>query len=81
MCRPMKIPKVFFIDHAERDLPTPDILSETARHITICATDPSLPELMSDARHYADPRGTDSEFWLRRAAAALVAAVERQATA
>ena len=48
------IPRVFFDDHAERDLPTPVIRKTERYHYRIRADDPALPELVSDARHDAE---------------------------
>lgn len=53
------IPRVFFDDHAERDLPTPAVLRETKRTVTISLDDPNTPELIDDAQHYAHPDGPD----------------------
>jgi hypothetical protein len=78
MTTKLELPKVFFRDHEDRELPTPTVVAETARHFIVCADDPNIPELLDDARHYADPRATDCEFWLRNSAHALVKAIERQ---
>lgn len=56
--RTVRLPKVFLDDHADRELPTPEIIRETARHY-IVADDDAMPELWDDARHYADPNGPD----------------------
>lgn len=52
-----KLPVRFFTDHAERDLPTPQILRYTATHVWVRADDPALQELKSDAEHYAHRAG------------------------
>jgi hypothetical protein len=49
----IKIPKVFFDDHEARDLPTPAVVRFTTSHYFIASGDPALPELLSDAEHYA----------------------------
>lgn len=58
----IRIPKRFLDDHLERDLPTPEIVRETSFHYFIASGDPTIGELIEDARHYADgldeaPRG------------------------
>lgn len=50
----IRIPRRFFDDHLERDLPTPAIVRETNSHYFIDPADAALSELVSDARHYAD---------------------------
>jgi hypothetical protein len=72
----VRIPKRFFVDHIERDLPSPEIVKETRSHYFISRDDENLDELISDAEHYADKHATDCEAWLRTAAAALLAALE-----
>jgi hypothetical protein len=52
--RLIKLPKRFFDDHAERGLPTPDVIREYARSYAVSINDPELSELLSDAEHYAD---------------------------
>ncbi len=49
----IRIPMTFFDDHRERDLDTPIIERMTAKHYWIDPADPSLPELVNDAEHYA----------------------------
>ena len=53
----IKVPLYFFSDHYERELPTPSVLSRTARTVTVAANDPNLAELLNDAEYYADPDG------------------------
>lgn len=75
----IKLPKRFFNDHYDRDLPTPEIVSETARHYIVDRDDPAIPELLNDAEFYASPDGPDQAGNLRLSAAAIVAALKRQA--
>ncbi len=49
----IRIPRAFLDDHAGRDLPTPAIRKTERYHYRIRADDPALPELISDAAHYA----------------------------
>ena len=53
----IRIPTKFFIDHEERALPTPVVVTETKRHFWINSDDPALGELLDDAKHYAHPYG------------------------
>lgn len=57
----IRIPWVFALDHDERELPTPEIVKSTKSHWWVRADDPALPELLSDAEHYAHPWGPDAE--------------------
>lgn len=51
-----KITKRFYIDHVERELPSPDIIRETKRHLYIDATEnEKMAELRGDAEFYAEP--------------------------
>jgi hypothetical protein len=54
-----RIPVRFYDDHAERGLPTPAAVGRVHRVVIVDAADPALPELLSDARFYADPNGPD----------------------
>ena len=68
------IPAAFFWDHEERDLPTPSVISTKGKRLVVCADDPAMPELLSDARYYAED-GNDAPFWLKRAAVALLKSI------
>ena len=52
--RLIKLPKRFFDDHAERGLPTPEVIREYSNNYAVSINDPELSELLSDAEHYAD---------------------------
>ena len=70
----IKLPKRFFDDHADRELPTPEVVSETARYYVVDRADPALPELLSDADYYSD--GVDCcERGLVRSAIATATAI------
>jgi len=73
----LKIPMLFFIDHMERDLPTPAIISENSSQFVIDSGDPALRDLISDAKHYAHS-GTDAPGNIIKGARMLLAALERQ---
>lgn len=68
MTHTVEIPKRFFDDHRDRDLPTPAIVEELARHYRIDLLDPYRDELICDAEHYGfggiDPRCGDGLFGL-----------------
>ena len=59
----IKLPPKFWLDHAERDLPTPEDVGNAKSYVLVRADDPALPELLNDAEFYADPFGPDAE-WL-----------------
>lgn len=70
------LPAVFYRDHSDRELPTPRAIRQTARHVYVSITDPTLPELLADAEHYAHPDGPcqDREYMgLKASARATVA--------
>jgi hypothetical protein len=73
----IKLPKVFFDDHDERSLPSPEVVKTTKPHYWVRRDDPALAELLSDAEHYCDPNGPDAEGLggLKRSAKATVKAI------
>ena len=72
-----KIPPRFLQDHEDRELDSPVILKRTARAVTVSTTDGALPELLDDARHYADPSDWEPELrGVCLSAAATVRAIE-----
>lgn len=75
----VRVPHAFLFDHEARDLPTPEVVRETKSHVWVRRDAPELPELVSDARYYADPTGFDPyvQRTLCRSARALLAALER----
>jgi hypothetical protein len=72
-----RCPRRFYDDHRGRDLPTPPALCSGRHWVMLDTTHPDMPELVSDARHYADPYGPDGDGCgvLRRAARALLKAL------
>jgi hypothetical protein len=58
----IEIPRAFYDDHVERDLPAPAKIwgKPMVKRYVICRDDPSLPELINDAQYYADPNGPDT---------------------
>lgn len=72
-----KITKRFYIDHVERDLPAPDIIRETKRHLYIDATEnEKMKELRADAEFYAEPN-VDGCWELVYSARALLKVIGR----
>lgn len=71
----VRIPTRFFEDHYSRDLPTPEIVRQTKAHYWIDRADPALPELICDAKHYADRYGPDCGANLKPSAIALLRAL------
>lgn len=47
------LPRRFFDDRAERDLPMPAVLAVTAKGVSVSADDPALPDYLSDADFYS----------------------------
>ena len=76
----IRIPTKFFYDHAERMLPTPEIVRQTKTHIWIDADDAALFELHDDAVHHAHeldpPDGIGSLIGLISSARATYRAIE-----
>jgi len=72
----VRIPKRFFDDHRDRDLPIPAVVKFTQKHYWINSADPAIEELLDDARFYADPDGPDLQpEGLANAARALLRAI------
>lgn len=71
----IRIPHRFFNDHRDRDLPTPEVVRWTNRHLYIRLDDPATPELLNDAEYYADPWGPDGGIGLRSSAKATAKAI------
>jgi hypothetical protein len=75
----IRIPAKFYVDHAERSLPTPVDFGTSPRYALVKADDPALGELLSDAEHYAVPPCPDCSRGLISSAATTVRAI-RNAT-
>lgn len=73
-----RVPTTFYIDHRERGLPTPPVVrGSSGGRLMLDIHDPAMPDLISDAEHYAHPDGPDTPG-LRRAARALLLALRSQ---
>lgn len=53
------LPPRFFDDHADRELPTPEVLGRRGRSYVVALEDDRLRELFSDACYYAGSGGPD----------------------
>lgn len=77
----VRVPAKFFVDHMERELPTPKDLGGGKTYVWIALNDPATDELLDDARYYSDPYGPgagDRDYaGLRASARATVKAIEK----
>jgi hypothetical protein len=74
------VPAKFYDDHGERGLPTPEEIRRSGSRVWIRTDDPAIPELLSDARFYADRDGPDYlPPGLKASAARTVAAMDADA--
>ena len=76
MSKVIRLPLVFYTDHLERDLPAPPEVKETKRHVWIDLSHKYLPELLSDARAYAEGGYDPAYNGLCLSAKATVKAIE-----
>ena len=76
----VKIPKRFYQDHIERDLPAPKVVKSTSLHYWINIEDPALSEFLSDAEFYRDEmvsgHADRTVFGLQRSADATYKAIK-----
>jgi hypothetical protein len=76
----VKIPKRFYQDHIERDLPAPQVVKSTSLHYWINIEDPALSEFLSDAEFYKDEMTSGyadrTTFGLQRSAQATYDAIK-----
>lgn len=75
----IRLPLVFYDDHEARDLDTPEAVKRTGSHVWVRDNDPALPELLSDARYYADPFGPDMSLGFKSSARATINAIQKAA--
>tara|TARA_R110000751_G_scaffold253276_2_gene352871 strand:+ start:170 stop:637 length:468 start_codon:yes stop_codon:yes gene_type:complete len=74
----IRIPNYFYYDHQSRDLPTPEAIRYTKRHVWISLDNPALPELESDADYYWEERAAfESCGGLCRSALATLKAIAK----
>lgn len=55
----LRLPRLFFEDHGNRDLPTPEPVRETKKHVFVRREDAAVRDLLEDAQFYCDPYGPD----------------------
>ncbi len=53
---PIRLPRMFFDDHVERDLPAPEVVRENSRSVWVIPEGDGWEDLIGDAWHYSDPR-------------------------
>lgn len=75
--REIHLPRAFYWDHFERDLPTPKMIQSNKAHIVVSADDPAVGDLLSDAEFYADRFGPDCTPGLKASARATVAKIKK----
>ncbi len=72
------LPRAFYLDHLERDLPTPEEVNRNRTHIVVRTDDPHLEDLLQDALFYSSPDGPDQlPPGLKTSAKATVAAINK----
>ena len=77
--RIVRIPSYFYEDHWSRDLPTPEAIRQTKRHVWISLDNPAVGELENDAEFYAEANDYfDSCVGLCRSARATLKALNRE---
>jgi len=74
----IQLPRKFYDDHTERDLPTPIAVRKNSKSVWVDVGDASLPELIEDAEYYAnkdirDGFASDCRHWCYAAERLLVA--------
>ena len=75
----IRIPKRFYDDHVDRDLPAPEIARETKQHYFINATSEHLEELLGDATFHVEtkPSFFPEYYGLCESARATARAIEK----
>lgn len=73
----INLPRRFYWDHLERDLPTPEMLQSNAAHIVVDAADPAMAEYLADAEYYASNAMDQCPPGIRASAVATVAAIRK----
>lgn len=77
----LRLPGMFWTDHAERALPAGHLLKWHGQQAVVRCSDFELSEIRSDASHYAHPHGPDADGLgsLIRSAKATVRAIDKYA--
>tara|TARA_Y100000114_G_scaffold78825_1_gene72595 strand:+ start:640 stop:927 length:288 start_codon:yes stop_codon:yes gene_type:complete len=73
-----RIPKRFYDDHVDRELPAPEIIKQTKQHYWIDLNSEHLGELLSDADCFGDYLGFEEYVYpVIHSARATTAAIEK----
>lgn len=73
----LRLPPLFWNDHANRDLPCGEVVHKASRYVEIEADDTTIDEIRSDASYYADPSGGPDSYEGRAALMASARATIR----
>ena len=76
-----KIPRLFYNDHVERDLPAPTVIRENKTHYWISLDGKHIDEFLSDADYYSSYEGMGKEYYgIVASARATIRAAEKAKT-
>jgi hypothetical protein len=73
----ISLPRKFYFDHSERDLPTPEMVQSNKAAIIVDDADPALPDLLEDAEYYASDAMDQLPPGLKSSAKATVNAIRK----
>jgi hypothetical protein len=73
----ISLPRKFYWDHFERDLPTPEMVQSTKTSILVEDADPALTDLLEDAEYYASDAMDQLPPGLKSSAKATVNAIRK----
>ncbi|MGO8241301.1 hypothetical protein ACC806_34755 [Rhizobium ruizarguesonis] len=73
----ISLPRMFYWDHLERDLPTPEMVQSNRAHILVDDADPALKDLLEDAEYYASDAMDQLPPGLKASAKATVTAIRK----
>jgi hypothetical protein len=72
------LPKTFYYDHRERDLPNGDVIEETSTRVLVKCTEDEIDEILDDAKYYAGKYGPDDiSLGLKKSAERTVLAIKK----
>ena len=74
----IKLPWKFYLDHCDRNLPSPQIVKHNNRCLWVSSDDSNLESLRSDAEFYCDRFGPDTWPALRNSARATLEAINNE---
>jgi hypothetical protein len=73
----ISLPRLFYWDHLERDLPTPEMVQSNKAHIIVNRDDPAMNDLLEDAEFYASDAMDQLPPGLKSSAKATVNAIKK----